>query len=185
MIRKRMTIAAIALAALAGTAGIAGAQQPTPPSTAPRAEAKQGAARRAGKQRAGKQRAGKRHAGKHHGRHKGAALQRATLRGVELTDAQKTQMKALRTKYKAESKTIVERMRPAMQEARAARQKGDTAAARAAFARTEQDRTALKSLRERQRTEMLATLTPEQRAKVDANVKAMKEKHAARRSRKA
>ena len=121
----------------------------------------------------------------YHRRHpSAAAAHRDDLRGVDLTDAQKTQLKTLREKYKGEAKPIMDRMRPALQEARTARQNGDTAAARVALAKTETDRAALKAMNERQDAEMLALLTPEQRAKFDANAKARKEKHEGRRKGK-
>lgn len=161
MFRNRTTIAIAALA-LALSAASAGAQVTTAPGTA-----------KAGHER---------HEGKHKadrrvGRKQGGAIHRATLRGVELTDAQKQQLSALRTKFRADAQPIAARMRPAMTEARAARQKGDTTAARAALARTQADRAALEALHARQRTEMLAILTPEQRVKVEANVQQMRERH--------
>ena len=177
MFRIRSTmIVALALGVVTASAS-AGAQQsgPTRSDTS-----KAGAQFRQGGRHLGQRRNGK------GAKKAGRGLDRAALRGVDLTDAQQQQLQALREKYKAEAKPIAERMRPALVEARAARQKGDTAAAGAAFARTEADRTAMKALHERQRAEALALLTPEQRAKVDANVKAMRDKRAARpKSRRA
>jgi Spy/CpxP family protein refolding chaperone len=57
------------------------------------------------------------------------------LRGITLSDAEKTQMKAIRTKYRAEAKSLRESMRPAMQDLRAARQKRDSAAVKTAWER--------------------------------------------------
>jgi Spy/CpxP family protein refolding chaperone len=169
-IRSTMIVALALGLATAAAAATAGAQQASP--TRPDSS-KAGAQSRQGGRHLGQRRNGK-------GAKAGRGLDRAALRGVALTDAQKQQMQALREKYKAEAKPIAERMRPALADARAARQKGDTAAARAAFARTEADRTAMQALHERQRAEALTLLTPEQRAKVDANVKTMKDKRAAR-----
>ena len=166
MIRTRVMFTAVALALVASAAG---AQQTTAPTTP-----KAGAETRA--------RAGQRADGRK-GRRDREQMQRASLRGVDLTDAQKAQLKTLREKYKGETKPIMERMRPAMQDARAARQKGDTAAARAALARTEADRTALKGILERQHAEMLTILTPEQRAKYDANAKARRDKQESRKGK--
>ena len=154
MNRTRMMIAALAVA-LAATG--AGAQRTGTP---------------AGQARAAESRPPRQRAGK--ARKAGRKADRAALRGVDLTDAQTAQLEALREKYKAEAKPIAGRVRPAMQEARAARQKGDTAAARAAFDRTAADRAALRAVNERQRAEMLAILTPEQRAKAEANLRQVK-----------
>ena len=165
MIRNRMMFAAVSLALVASAAG---AQQTAAPTTP----------------KAGAETRTRHHAGGRQGRRDEMAMQRVNLRGVDLTDAQKAQLKTLREKYKGETKPIMDRMRPALQDARAARQKGDTAAARAAFARTEADRAALKAIFDHQRSEMLAILTPEQRAKFDANAKARKEKHEGRQGKR-
>ena len=166
MIRTRVMFAAVALALVASAAGAQQATAPTTPKagTDTRTHAGHRADGRKGRDR--------------------EAMRRASLRGVDLTDAQKAQLKTLREKYKGESKPIVDRMRPALQDARAARQKGDTAAARAALARTEADRTALAGILERQHAEMLTILTPEQRAKLDANAKARREKQDGRKGKR-
>jgi len=95
---------------------------------------------------------------------------RGLLRGLTLSDAEKTKLKEIRTKYAAERKPLVDAMRPAMEQARAARQKGDTAAARAAFERTKADRDKAKALRDRELAEMRAALTPDNQKKLDENL---------------
>ena len=100
---------------------------------------------------------------------------RGAFRGVTLTDAQKTQMKAIHQKYAAQSKPLMESMRPAMTEERSARQRGDTAAARAAFARTADTRAKFDALRQQERNEVRGILTADQQKAFDANLANRKE----------
>ncbi|HVE79038.1 MAG TPA: Spy/CpxP family protein refolding chaperone [Gemmatimonadaceae bacterium] len=113
----------------------------------------------------------------------GRGERRRLFRGVNLTDAQRTQLRAIRDKYAAEQRPLRESMRPAMQEARQARQRGDTAAARAAFARTAETRTRMRALRDRQMAEVRAILTPEQQRTFDANLASAKQRHDERRAK--
>ena len=100
------------------------------------------------------------------------------LRGITLSDAEKTQMKAIRRKYGAEGKSLRESLRPAMQDLRAARQKHDSAAVKAAWERTAGDRQKLQALMQRERTEVRAALTPEHQTVFDANVKTLEQRRA-------
>ena len=172
MNRTRITIAGLALAL---SASIAGAQQTTPPPGGQSRAGQQGDSARQG-----------RHAARGERRARGKQVARqaraAAFRGIDLTEAQRTQLRAVREQFARESQPIVGRMRSVMQEARAARQRGDTVAARAAFQRTAGDRAALKAIGERQRSAALAVLTPEQRAKVEAKQKARQAKAAQRDS---
>ena len=68
---------------------------------------------------------------------------------------------------------------PAMQEARAARQKGDTATMRAVLERTKGDRAKLRALMERQKTDVRAALSPEHQKQFDANVQQASQRRAA------
>lgn len=95
---------------------------------------------------------------------------RGLFRGMTLSDAEKAKVKEIHAKYENEGKAIRDAMRPAMEQARAARQKGDTAAARAAFEQTKSDRDRMKALRERAQAEVRSALTPENQKKFDANV---------------
>ena len=96
------------------------------------------------------------------------------LRGVKPTDAQKAQIKAIHEKYQPQFKSFRDAMKPAMDEAKAARQRGDTAAARAAFAKTESTRQQAQALRAQETAEIRAVLTPEQQKTFDTNVAQMK-----------
>jgi Spy/CpxP family protein refolding chaperone len=106
---------------------------------------------------------------------------RGLLRGITLTDAEKANVEAVGEKYRGEFQTIRQSMRPDLEAARAARQRGDTAAARAAFSRTADERAQLEALTERMRADVRAALAPEHRAQFDANVARMKERMANRR----
>jgi len=99
---------------------------------------------------------------------------RSALRGVKPTDAQKAQIKAIHEKYQPQFKSLREAMKPAMDEAKAARQRGDTAAVRAAFAKTASTREQAQALRAQETAEIRAILTPDQQKTFDANVAQMK-----------
>jgi protein CpxP len=114
------------------------------------------------------------------GKHAGGM--RGLLRGITLTEAEKANVEAVGEKYRGQFETIRQSMRPDLEAARAARQRGDTAAARAALARTADERTQLEALTERMRGEVRAALAPEHRAQFDANVARMKERMANRRN---
>jgi Spy/CpxP family protein refolding chaperone len=100
------------------------------------------------------------------------------LRGVTLSDAEKTRVKAIRAKYQDEAKTLRESLRPAMQDVRAARQKHDSVAVKAAWDRTVGDRQKLQALMQRERAEIRAALSPENQKVFDANAKAMEQRRA-------
>ena len=92
-------------------------------------------------------------------------------RGLNLSAAEKASLKSVHAKYSAETGPMRESLRTAVQEARADRQKGDTAAARAVLARTKTTREALRTVREREKNEMRASLSPVNQKQFDANVK--------------
>src|SRR5690348_18380052 len=109
-----MSVRTLALGALmlVGAAGVAAAQSTATPQTRPDS----GAYRR-----------GPRAGGEFRARREGG---RDFLADLNLTDAQKTQIKAIRDKYKTQFQSIRTQQKPLMDAARAARQKGDTAAFR-------------------------------------------------------
>ena len=110
--------------------------------------------------------AGERERGLAHG-HDGLG---GLMRGIKLSESERAKLKEIREKYKAEARPLRESMKPAMHEARAARQKGDTAAARAAWERTRTDRDRARLLMERALGETRAALSAEHQAQFDANV---------------
>jgi Spy/CpxP family protein refolding chaperone len=149
----------VGLLVAAGVAGVAGAQ-------APQQDRTPGARRETGR-RGGERRLGQR------------AL-RGLLRGINLNEGEKTRLQAVGQKYRGQFEALWKSARPDFEAARAARQRGDTAAARAAFARTADERQQLAALTERVRSEARAALDPEHRAQFDANVARMKERLANR-----
>ncbi|HEX8849665.1 MAG TPA: Spy/CpxP family protein refolding chaperone [Gemmatimonadaceae bacterium] len=171
----RINSTLLALAIVAGAAATAGAQQTTAPAQGQRIERTERDSARAWK------REGRGPRGEGRGMHGAGAL----MRGVNLTDAQKAQVKAIHQKYQDQFKSIREANKPAMEEARAARQRGDTAAARAAF---EKGRTQFESLRQQELNEVRGVLTADQQKTFDANLqqlKARQEQHGRRGGRSA
>jgi Spy/CpxP family protein refolding chaperone len=92
-------------------------------------------------------------------------------RGLNLTDAQKAQIKAIRQKYQPQNEALRAQSKPYMDAAKAARQKGDTAAARSNMEKAHQVMQNA-SYRTQEQAEIRAVLTPEQQAKFDAKAKA-------------
>jgi Spy/CpxP family protein refolding chaperone len=89
---------------------------------------------------------------------------------LNLTDAQKAQIKTIRAKYKTQFESLRTQQKPLMDAARAARQKGDTAAFRSNM---QQARALSQPLMTQENNEIRAILTPEQQAKFDARQKEM------------
>jgi Spy/CpxP family protein refolding chaperone len=148
----------VGLLVVAGAAGVAGAQAP-------------------------QQDRGQRpcHEGRRGGeRQLGQRALRGLLRGLTLNEAEKTRLQAVGQKYRGQFDALWKSARPDFEAARAARQRGDTAAARAAFARTADERQKLAALTEQVRVDARAALDPEHRAQFDANVARMKERLANR-----
>ena len=162
MIRKHIVVLGAALALVA--AGEAAAQSSTPTDTL----------RRQGEVRRGE-------------RARGQKMRRAGLkglfRGIDLTQAQHDQMKTVNEKYRGQFQTLRESLKPDLKAAHEARQRGDTAAARAAWERSNAGRERMRTLMEQQRNEVRALLTTEQQSVFDRNLQQMSEKHRGRRGR--
>jgi Spy/CpxP family protein refolding chaperone len=166
----------LALAIMAGAAATAGAQQSTAPRNGQRIERSKGDSAKWGKH----QRQGR-------GPRRAMGV-RGLLRGVKPTEAQKTQIKAIDQKYQAQLQSIRQANKPAMDSVRAARQRGDTTAARAAFAKTADARKQVETLRLQQANEIRGVLTADQQKTFDANlqkVKARMERQGKRGGRRA
>ena len=99
-------------------------------------------------------------------------------RDLNLTDAQKAQVKAIREKYQPQNEALRTQAKPFMDAARAARQKGDTAAARSNMLKARQVMQGGQSIHTQEMTEVRGILTPDQRAKFDARQKTMSERRA-------
>jgi Spy/CpxP family protein refolding chaperone len=93
-------------------------------------------------------------------------------RDLNLTDAQKAQIKAIRQKYQPQNEALRTQAKPFMAAARASRQKGDTAAARSNMLKARQVMQGGQSIRAQEQADIRAILTPEQQAKFDAHAKA-------------
>jgi Spy/CpxP family protein refolding chaperone len=119
--------------------------------------------------------------------HRGGRLEKGRgrlLRGIQLSDAEKARVKEIRGKYQTESKALRESLRPAKQEMRAARQKHDSVAMKAAWDRTTADRQKLDALMQRERSEIRTALTAEHQTQFDANVRQLAERRAERKKGK-
>jgi Spy/CpxP family protein refolding chaperone len=155
MTKIRSTLFALVVAASATVAATAGAQSSAPANGQRIERSKSDSTRWKGEGR---------------GERKGGKMGRSALRGVNPTDAQKTQIKSIHEKYQTQYQSFRTSMKPAMDEAKAARQRGDTTAARAALAKTAATRQQAQALRDRETAEIRAILTPAQQQTFDANV---------------
>lgn len=97
-------------------------------------------------------------------------------RDLNLTDAQKAQVKAIRQKYQPQNQALRAQAKPFMDAARAARQKGDSATARSNMEKAHQVMQGRQSIRTQEMAEIRAILTPDQQAKFDARQKTMGER---------
>lgn len=93
------------------------------------------------------------------------------IHSLKLTDAQRTQIRAIHEKYQPQLKTIHEKARTEFESARGARQRGDTAAVKAALQQSRQNiESQMASIHEQMFREVRGVLTAEQRAQVDAKI---------------
>jgi periplasmic protein CpxP/Spy len=157
MIRKHIVVLGAAIAMFAASEAIA------------QAPAQADSARRQGDMRRGDRSRGER------GKLRQAGM-RGIFRGIDLTQAQRDQIKTVNEKYRAQFQTIQESLKPDLQAAKEARQRGDTVAARTAFERTKPARDRMQALMQQQRTEVRALLTAEQQKTFDANIAQMKDR---------
>ncbi|HSQ31727.1 MAG TPA: hypothetical protein VLN49_17840 [Gemmatimonadaceae bacterium] len=164
MINIRSTLAAAAL--VFGGAVVASAQQPTP----------------APAQGAHQQRAG-RAARNQRGQFRPAAIRHQLFKGITLSDAEKASVKNVQAKYALQMKAIREQLKPQIQAAREARQRGDTAALKAIWQKSGAEREQIKNLLESEKNDLRAALTPANQVKFDANVKQFEQRVAKRATR--
>jgi Spy/CpxP family protein refolding chaperone len=153
-----MSVRTLALGALmlVGAAGVAAAQ-----STATPTRPDSGAYRR-----------GPRAGGEFRARRGGG---RDFYADLNLTAAQKAQIKTIREKYKTQFQSLRTQQKPLMDAARAARQKGDTAAFRSDM---QQARALSQPIQTQENNEIRGVLTPEQQTKFDARQKEMADRWA-------
>ena len=113
-----------------------------------------------------------------HATERGGRVRNGLLRGITLSDAEKSRVKAIHTKYNAEAKPLRDSLRPALQKVRAARQAGDSVAAKAAMQKTAAEREKLFTMLERERAEIRTALSPENQKLFDANAKTVEQRRA-------
>jgi len=102
------------------------------------------------------------------------------LKDITLTDAQKAQVKQLHESQKTKMDANRDAMKKQFDEARAARQRGDTTAARALMQR---NRDAMEAARTQETAALRNILTADQRVQFDKNVAEMKQRQAERANR--
>ena len=155
----------LALGALlvAGVAGVTAAQAPVTPK--PRADS-------------GEHRRGPRPDGQFRRGPGGGREGRGFGRDLNLTEAQKAQIKTIRQKYQPQNQALRDRAKPFMEAARTARQKGDTVAFRTNMEKARQVMQSGQSIHTQEQAEIRAILTPDQQAKFDARQKAAAERRA-------
>ena len=154
--RKTMTKMGLGLALIVGAATVAAAQSSRPDV---RRDTTQGQRGRWGGER-----------GMRRGDPRGPG---ALLKGITLTDAQKTRLQALRKEQESEMKKSREQFGAVMKEVRAARERGDTTTARA---KMDQVRTQMAAQRDRQILSLRTILTADQQKQLDANVAELKQR---------
>lgn len=118
------------------------------------------------------------HRGKH-GMHGEAGMARLAEK-LNLTEAQKAQLKEQRANFRASNAARFETHKDTMRQYREARKAGDTARAEQLKATLEIQKGELQQLRKAQHDAMLSILTPEQRNQLEA----MKAEHKGRRGEK-
>jgi len=133
-----------------------------------------------------KQREGKGEFGEHHGRH-GRGMRGAMFRQLNLTEAQKTQIKQLRQSYRERTQPLRQELRAKMQELRQANQGGafNEALATQKLTETAGLRAKLMGERFKLRQEMTALLTPEQKTRLEQMREQFKARRAERQAKRA
>ena len=99
-------------------------------------------------------------------------------RDLNLTEAQKAQIKTIHQKYQPQNQALRDRAKPFMDAARTARQNRDSVAVRTNMEKARQVMQSGQSFRTQEKAEIRAILTAEQRVKFDAHEKAVAERRA-------
>jgi Spy/CpxP family protein refolding chaperone len=102
-----------------------------------------------------------------HGRNQGAFGAHFAEK-LNLSDAQKAQIRDLNKSFREQNKTFFEQVRQTRQDARAAKQAGDAARLDSLKGTMEAQRAQMKQLRDGQKQRVLSILTPEQRQQFEA-----------------
>ena len=102
--------------------------------------------------------------------------ERGLLRGIQLSDAEKTSLKAVHEKYATQFKSLRESFKPQRDELRAARQRGDTAAVKAIWAKSSAQRDQMRALQTQERNDVRGALTAEHQQQFDKNLAQLEQK---------
>jgi Spy/CpxP family protein refolding chaperone len=146
-----------------GVAGVSAAQTPANP----------GARADSGNHRRGPRPDGEFRKGKGGGREG-----RGFGRDLNLTDAQKTQIKTIQQKYQPQNQALRDRAKPFMDAARTARQNRDSVAFKSNMEKARQVMQSGESFRTQEKAEIRAILTAEQKVKFDAHQKEIADRRA-------
>lgn len=112
------------------------------------------------------------HSGKFaRGRHGFGAGERVLFKGITLNDAEKASLQDVRAKYQPQLQALKQQEKPQLEAARAARQRGDTAALRQIWQQESPQRQRANQLMTAERSDLRNALTPGNQTKFDANVK--------------
>ena len=106
--------------------------------------------------------------GGRHGRHGGSEFGARFAKKLNLTDAQKDQLKDIRKNFREQNKAFFETSRETFREFRAAKEAKDTARIDALKPTLEANRAKMQQLREDEKAQVLNILTAEQRAQYEA-----------------
>ena len=107
-------------------------------------------------------------------------LNRQLFKGIDLSASEKANIKAVREKYAPQMKALREQMKPQLQQARQARQRGDTASLKNLWNASAAQRDQARKLLEAERNDLRNALAPANRAKFDANVTQLQQRVAKR-----
>jgi periplasmic protein CpxP/Spy len=99
------------------------------------------------------------------------------LRGITLTEAQKTQLAQLRASERQQMQSNRDAMKQRHEQMKQARERGDTAAVRVEMGKRQAD---LQRIREQNVAAVRSILTPDQRVQFDRNVAELKQREAER-----
>lgn len=105
---------------------------------------------------------------------------RALLRGITLSDAEKANLRAVHAKYASQEQALRTQMRSESQDLRSARQRGDTATLHSLRTNVNAQR---QSLMQSERNDVRNALTPANQAKFDANMQTMQSRRGRRPGR--
>jgi len=110
----------------------------------------------------------------HEGHGHDAGFSEKMAQKLNLTDAQKQQVKDIEAQFRTDNAAFLQNFRQTMQDVHAARQANDTARLDALRPTVESQKAQMKTLRQAQREKVRSILTADQRAQLDA-MKAQRE----------